>query len=128
MLFCVLLDLYSFLIPFILFTLFFSLSSFPSLFSQVADYYGEGQDQIFAISGGGDTSSLRIIRNGLAVNIVTSTPRDFAISGLWVVDKFVVCGRGRGREREGEETSLRIIRNGVAVVFGMDRGRREARG
>eukprot|EP00026_Physarum_polycephalum_P000426 Phypoly_transcript_00427.p1 GENE.Phypoly_transcript_00427~~Phypoly_transcript_00427.p1 ORF type:complete len:1136 (+),score=110.82 Phypoly_transcript_00427:1413-4820(+) len=62
----------------------------PILDFQVADYYGEGQDQIFAISGGGDTSSLRIIRNGLAVNVVTSTPRDFPINGMWVVDKYVV--------------------------------------
>jgi hypothetical protein len=32
------------------------------------------------------TPSLRIIRNGLSVNVV----RDFPIKGLWVVDKYVV--------------------------------------
>jgi Mono-functional DNA-alkylating methyl methanesulfonate N-term len=59
-------------------------------FKQAADFYGEGQDQIFAVSGAGNTATLRLIRNGLAVQVLTSTPRDFNVSGIWLVGTYVV--------------------------------------
>eukprot|EP00898_Chlorokybus_atmophyticus_P003273 jgi/Chlat1/3947/Chrsp26S04201 len=60
------------------------LNTAPLLDFQMVDFYSENQDQIFAGSGVGVEGSIRVIRNGNKVELLLSSPPQYAgVTGVW---------------------------------------------
>lgn len=58
----------------------------PILDFALADYHNENQDQMFACSGVGHEGSLRVIRNGVNVEKLFSSPPVYkGVTGLWTM-------------------------------------------
>ncbi|KAL3699902.1 hypothetical protein R1sor_017924 [Riccia sorocarpa] len=65
------------------------LNNAPILDFTLVDYHGEKQDQMFACCGVGKESAIRVIRNGISVEKLLSTPPLYqGVVGLWTLRMF----------------------------------------
>ncbi|KAL2651850.1 hypothetical protein R1flu_019978 [Riccia fluitans] len=65
------------------------LNNAPILDFTLVDYHGEKQDQMFACCGVGREGAIRVIRNGISVEKLLSTPPLYqGVTGLWTLRMF----------------------------------------
>ncbi|KAJ7565692.1 hypothetical protein O6H91_02G071600 [Diphasiastrum complanatum] len=58
----------------------------PIIDFSLGDYYGEKQDQMFAACGVGEEGSIRVVRNGVSVEKLLSTPPLYpGVTGTWTM-------------------------------------------